>query len=69
MYSQDAARTRRPTCPEHGGALPCPVCAPKEPPPGLFDAIRRDLDAAKTKNAKDASDRRVRAEAKEARDD
>ncbi len=64
MYSQDAQTTRRPTCPEHGGALPCPVCAPKEPPPGYFDGIRRDLDAAKTNHAKSAADQRAREEKK-----
>ena len=48
MHTPDAQPNRRPTCPEHGGALPCPACAPKPPPDGFFDAIRRDLEAAKT---------------------
>ena len=48
MHTPGAHPNRRPTCPEHGGPLPCPACAPKEPPPGFFDAIRRDLEQAKT---------------------
>lgn len=50
MHTPGARPNRHATCPEHGGPRPCPACAPKEPPPGLFEQIRRDLEAAKTKN-------------------
>ena len=50
MHTPDATPPprRQPTCPEHGGPLPCPACKPKAPPPGYFDHIRAALDAAKT---------------------
>lgn len=48
MHTPDAQPNRQPTCPEHGGALPCPVCRLHGPPPGFFDAVRADLERAKT---------------------
>ena len=64
MHTPGARPNRHALCPEHGGPRPCPACAPKEPPPGYFDQIRRDLEEAKTRNAKDANDRRERTERK-----
>ena len=48
MHTPDAKPIRRPTCPEHGGALPCPVCNVVPMPDGFMDSVRAALDAAKT---------------------
>lgn len=69
MHTTDATPPprRQPTCPEHGGPLPCPACEPKAPPPGFFDHIRAALDAAKTTHHQREAEKAAREQAKENR--
>lgn len=53
-------------CPEHGQRLPCEPCKTDitPPPDDVRAEMRAALEEAKTKNAKDANDRRERTERK-----
>lgn len=53
-------------CPEHGQRLPCEPCKTDitPPPEDVRAEMRAALEEAKTKNAKDANDRRERTERK-----
>ena len=53
-------------CPEHGERLPCEPCKTDitPPPEDVRAEMRAAIEEAKTKNAKDANDRRERTERK-----
>ena len=69
--AQDGSKIRRRgdhtmRCPEHGQRLPCEPCKTDitPPPEDVRAEMRAALEEAKTKNAKDANNRRERTERK-----